>query len=125
MLIEVDPAGLIATLLGLSVSEDDAVVIGHSRIAWLSQNDPAHMFIDDAKWHDAAYLDGASIQGPQGMSRWQVDLEFLNKMLTRAGNEYSSGRLSKSQHQELETVAVELFLIVRKYCDKFYEGPQK
>lgn len=114
MEVTINVGGFAQYLLGLGLSGDDsATVIGDSRIAYLSEKDPGHVFLPAAIWHDAAYAAGASIQGLDGMTRWQVDQEFLNKMLDIARRNY-----------ELQLQACELYLLVRKYGVGLWEGPQ-
>lgn len=114
MEVTINVGGFALYLLGLSLEGDDfATVIGDSRIAYLSEKDPGHVFLPAAIWHDAAYAKGASIQGPDGMARWQVDQEFLNKMLNIAKRDY-----------KLQLEACELYLLVRRYGAGLWEGPQ-
>jgi len=113
MLITVDLAGVIEYLLDwdTAVADDDIVVIGLSRVAYLSSKDPAHAFLPAAVWHDAAYTSGASIQ--QEWPRWKVDQEFLKKMLDISAGDY-----------DLEKEALTLYLVVRKYGSKVWEGAE-
>lgn len=89
--------------------EDPAEVIGDSRVAYIDKNAKLAMFLPAARWHDAAYSRGASIQ--LAWSRWQVDAHFLKMML-----DIAKGDL------ELERDALMLYLLVRKYATNYWEG---
>ena len=107
------PNFIISILLGWSPpGDDDAQVIGDSRVAYLSKKDPGHIFIPAAIWHDAAYTKGASIQ--EEWSRYEVDLEFLKKMLEIAKDDLS-----------LTKEALYLYLIVRTFGEGLWEGTVK
>ena len=100
-------------LLGWRPSGDDeAMVIGDSRVAYLASRDPGHIFIPAALWHDAAYRKGASIQ--EEWPRWRVDEEFLHKMLFIA-----EGNVG------LEKEALTLYLIVREFGQSLFEGKEE
>lgn len=111
MKVTLDIGGVIEYLLlgWTPISEDEAVFIGDSRVAYLSEKDPSHVFIIAAKWHDAAYTKGQSIQDE--WPRWKVDQEFLKKMLNLASGNY-----------ELERDALILYLAVRLYGARKWAG---
>lgn len=90
-------------------ADDDVTVIGHSRFAYLSAKDPGHVFLEAARWHDAAYTTAAAIQ--KEWPRWRVDAHFLGMMLD----------ISKG-HSELTKEALTLYLTVRLWGDSLWEG---
>jgi hypothetical protein len=89
--------------------EDAAEVIGDSRVAYVGRNSGLAVFLGAARWHDAAYGKGASIQS--AWSRWQVDAHFLKMMLDIAKGDV-----------DLERDALMLYLLVRKYAAPYWEG---
>lgn len=101
--------GLLEYLLLGDLPDDQAVVIGHSRVAYLSKRDPGHVFLGPAMWHDACYGEGSGAQ--DAWSRAQVDRMFLEKMLIIADGDY-----------RLEKEAVVLYLLVRKHAAPLWEG---
>lgn len=116
MKVTIDVPGLIQyLLLGWDVPDDDMTVIGHSRVAYLSEQDPGHALLPAARWHDAAYTAGASIQcGPDAWPRWKVDAHFLKMMLDIA-----------QDNLELQKEACTLFVAVCMYGARMYEGPAR
>lgn len=120
MIITVDTGGLLQYLLlgEIPGGDDDRLLIGISRVAYLSKKDPGHVFIDAARWHDAAYQSGASIQ--QEWPRWKVDKHFLDMMIDIV--HFDIYNFSAEKRDELETEALTLFRIVRKYGGAAYEG---
>ena len=104
------PGAILYLLLNLQpLDDDEAEVIGLSRVAYLSAKDPAHVLLPAARWHDAAYKKGASIQ--QEWSRHAVDSRFLRMMLDIAGDDYAC-----------TCDAVALYLAVRKFGERVWEG---
>lgn len=114
MKVTVDIPGVIQyLLLGWETPDDDMVVIGHSRVAYLSEKDPGHVFLPAAVWHDACYTAGASIQeGEDRWPRWKVDAYFLKLMFDIAEDDL-----------ELQKEACTLYLAVCMYAGGMYEGP--
>lgn len=114
MRVTIDIPGIVQyTLLGWTIPDDEMEVIGHSRIAYLSDKDPGHIFMPAALWHDAAYSAGASIQfGKDAWPRFRVDAHFLQMMLDIARADY-----------ELQKQACTLYLAVCKFATGMYEGP--
>lgn len=94
------------------IGDDDALEIGHSRVAYVAHDDSAYAFLPAAEWHDAAYTKGASIQSE--WPRWKVDAEFLRKMLNIAGADL-----------KLIKKALYLYLIVREFGGKLWEGKEE
>ena len=107
-------SGFIDFILGLKLSGDDkATVIGDSRIAYLAKSDNGLAFMSACIFHDQCYTVGDSAQDPiTGMRRWQVDQEFLKKMLNIAEADL-----------DLEKEALELYYAVRKWGADLWEGP--
>jgi len=122
MLVTIDTGGLIQFLLlgDIPGGDDDRVAIGISRVAYLSEKDPGHIFLDAARWHDAAYTNGASIQ--KEWPRWKVDVEFLDKMLAEVHSDLYI--YSAAEKLALEKEAMTLFLVVRKYGGAAWEGEE-
>ena len=112
MQVTVDIGGLLEFLLiGTDhLPDDDATVIGHSRVAYLAKQDPGHVFIGPAAWHDAVYQNRSQAQ-LEGWRQWEADLQFLKSMLQIAGHDY-----------ELRKQAVILYLAVAKYARGMWEG---
>lgn len=110
--VTINIGGLLEYLLigADNIPDDDAEVIGISRVAYLTKKDPGHVFIGPARWHDAAYVKGSQAQ-LEGWRQWEVDLQFLKDMLQIAGNDY-----------ELRKEAAILYLAVAKYGSKAWEG---
>ena len=122
MNINVDVNGIISLLLlgKIPGGDDDRTVIGISRVAYLTNKDPGHIFLDAARWHDAAYTSGASIQ--KEWPRWKVDEEFLKKMIDIAHADIYD--YSEDERFALEKEAVALFLVVRRYGGAAWEGAE-
>lgn len=112
MKVTVDIPGVIQyLLLGWEAPDDDMVVIGHSRVAYLSDKDPGHVFLPAAIWHDACYAAGASIQtGPDSWPRWRVDAHFQKLMLDIAKDDL-----------ELQKEACTLYLAVCMFAGGMYK----
>lgn len=89
--------------------EDPAEVIGDSRVAYVGQHSKLAVFLGPARWHDAAYSSGASIQA--AWQRWQVDSHFLKMMLDIAKGDVDQ-----------ERDALMLYLLVRKFAAPYWEG---
>lgn len=97
--------------------DDVATVIGISTVAYLSEKDPAHIFLPAAEWHDAAYVAGSSAQ--KTMMRHQVDVEFFKKCIDIANHpDHHDNR------EALEKEAIELFLAVRDYGSSAWENEE-
>lgn len=98
---------LFLTLGILPGGEDKLDVIGDSRLAYLP---PGHPFSTPAKWHDAAYLRDWPGRA-EGWRREMVDRDFLEMMLTIAGDDL-----------ELTKEAIALYLIVREKGEPWWEN---
>lgn len=102
------PTFLLYLLVGIKpIGEDQKEVIGDSRLAYLGEG---HPFTQAARWHDQMYLKDYRKQKLQGMTRFQVDEQFLKAMLA-----YTFGK------EELVREAIVLFLFVRQYGGAWFE----
>lgn len=105
------PGVIYYMVLGWHPPADQAIVIGLSTVAYLSEKDPGHIFLPAARKHDAFYSDP---EAQKEFSRWRADQELLFDCLTIAKEDVS-----------LATEAVTLYLFVRKmYSGKAWSGPQ-
>lgn len=102
------PNVLLYLLTGVKpISEDKAEVIGDSRLAYLGED---HPFTQAARWHDQLYLTDYRAKNNITMSRLEVDIHFLNAMLS-----YTFG------DEQLVKEALMLFMFVRKFGTDWWE----
>ena len=118
MQVTIDLPGFFLYLVtGWEPPDDPGTVIGLGMVAYLSEKDPAHIFIHPALWHDAAYMNGSEVQAEQNhwgeytWPRWKADKKLLDDCLHLAENDI-----------ELIKEALTLYLVAREWGEKAWEN---
>lgn len=118
MLIVLNVPGAFEWLvLGLAPPDDPKELIGLGMVAYLSEKDPAHIFIHAAAWHDVAYTANSDVQlekdthGNFTWPRYRVDKKLLMDCLELAGDDLG-----------LQKEAVTLYVMVREWGGRVWEN---